>query len=714
MDGSGPWPKILRQGQPWLWGLAVALVALVVLAGAWTQTDLDGDGLEALRERQVGTDPFLADTDGDQLPDGWELDRGTDPLRSDSDGDGLPDAAELSDGTDPLAADTDGDGLTDPEELDRGTDPADPDTDGDRLADPRELELGTHPRRADSDQDGLTDSQDLLAGADPLEADTDHDTLLDAEEVQAGNQDCDGDGIPAVAEADGDDDGRPDAQEPEDQRCDPDVDDDGILDGYELNLTCITLPDCDVDGIPDGQEHTTRFDPLDPDTFDVGLLDGVSLAFEARGQAPSRDEDEDGIPDAWEGSTGLIDWGPFDPQPGQRDLLIEFIRVEGPDSASYRSMDLTPSYRRVETFFQDEGDVEVQWVETHVGLASETRPPLLPSGQASYYRDVLANASHAANPYVTSVVMNPQHNQTEILHLGVAPIRGMLAAVDYGAHTDIEFRIASNDERTTLSPFIESAIAAGHGVRGRNIQESGIDDNGRMFLAGEDWTLKWVPLWFATNPVYQTSDGFQTVFVPEAATVDHDKLSYTIAHELGHTLGLCHTDLTSCQAGLPPGSRGQLGISTMDTTTIARSELTFLEAEWDQVRTFLTCPPIRPITLLSEGAGRAAIIDAKYAITLENVLDVGTRECEVHDALDRDLDPDLSSTTYQDPHRITEADLIEDAEPYQPKAGDRAAPATVNTYQGTLAYVGLGVLVASALGTGTWALAWWARGRWRT
>ncbi len=712
-DRGGPGPPILRRGQPWLWGLAAALIVAALVAGAWTQTDLDRDGLDVLTERSHGTDPLLADSDGDGLPDGWEIDRGTDPLDRDTDGDGLHDGRELADGWDPLAADTDGDGLDDPAELEIGTDLADPDTDDDQLDDRLEGQLGTHPLRADSDEDGLTDAQDLLAGADPLDADTDHDTLPDEAEVLAGNRDCDGDGIPAVAEADGDDDARLDAQEPEDQRCEPDVDGDGVRDGHELNIACVTLTDCDVDGIPDGQERTTRYDPLDPDTFDVGLLDGISLAFEERGQAPSRDEDEDGIPDAWEGTTGLIDWGPFDPQPGQRDLLIEFLRVEGPDSSRYRSLDLTPSYRRVETFFEDEGHVEVQWVETNVGLEAERRPPLLPSGQAGYYRGVLANASHAANPYVTSVVMNPQHNQSEILHLGVAPIRGMLAAVDYGAHTTIHFRIASNDERTTLSPFLESVIAAGHEVSGPNIQASGIDANGRMFLAGQDWTLKWVPLWFSTNPVYQTTGGFQTVFVPEEATVDHGELSYTIAHELGHTLGLCHTDLTTCQAGLPSGSRGVLGISTMDRTTQDRTQLEFLEAEWDQVHTFLTCPPVRPIRLVSEEAGRQAIIDAKYEITLENVLDVGTRECQVHLALPRDLRPAASPTTYHDPHRITEDQLLQDPEPYRPHAGDQAAPAVVNSQQRTVTYAVLGGLASVLTGVGAWGAAWWARGRWQ-
>lgn len=35
--------------------------------------DTDGDGLTDDEEREIGTDPLLADTDGDALPDGWEV-----------------------------------------------------------------------------------------------------------------------------------------------------------------------------------------------------------------------------------------------------------------------------------------------------------------------------------------------------------------------------------------------------------------------------------------------------------------------------------------------------------------------------------------------------------------------------------------------------------------------------------------------------------------
>ncbi|WP_062304287.1 hypothetical protein [Demequina subtropica] len=72
------------------------------------ESDIDGDGLGALRERELGTDLITADTDGDGLDDGAELEFGTDPLLYDSDGDGISDGLEAAHALDPLAVDEDG------------------------------------------------------------------------------------------------------------------------------------------------------------------------------------------------------------------------------------------------------------------------------------------------------------------------------------------------------------------------------------------------------------------------------------------------------------------------------------------------------------------------------------------------------------------------------------------------------------------------------
>ncbi len=64
--------------------------------------DTDGDGLDDMREAQLGTNPSLADTDGDGLSDREEVDiYGTDPLNPDTDGDGFLDGEEVRGGYDP-------------------------------------------------------------------------------------------------------------------------------------------------------------------------------------------------------------------------------------------------------------------------------------------------------------------------------------------------------------------------------------------------------------------------------------------------------------------------------------------------------------------------------------------------------------------------------------------------------------------------------------
>jgi hypothetical protein len=84
----------------WAW---VCLVQGCVFA--FGDGDRDGDGLADFLERDLGTDPEVADTDGDGLSDAAEaLSVGSDPLVADSDGDGLSDGEEDALGLDPLDA----------------------------------------------------------------------------------------------------------------------------------------------------------------------------------------------------------------------------------------------------------------------------------------------------------------------------------------------------------------------------------------------------------------------------------------------------------------------------------------------------------------------------------------------------------------------------------------------------------------------------------
>lgn len=163
----------------------------LTIAGESGDADPDHDGLSNREEKQLGTNPKVADTDGDGLSDGDEVNKyHTNPLKADSDGDGLSDGDEvLKYHTDPMKADTDGDGLSDGDEvLKYHTDPLKADTDGDGLSDGDEvLKYHTDPLKADTDGDGLSDGDEVLKyHTDPLKADTDGGSVNDGVEVARG------------------------------------------------------------------------------------------------------------------------------------------------------------------------------------------------------------------------------------------------------------------------------------------------------------------------------------------------------------------------------------------------------------------------------------------------------------------------------------------------------------------------------------------------
>jgi len=134
------------------------------------------------------------------------------------------------------------------------------DTDGDGIIDVVEIEIGSDPNDADSDDDGVPDGQE----PGPC---IDYATCF---------VDTDGDGLINI--------------------LDPDSDDDGLLDGTEMGFDCMGMG-TDVQAgncIPDGDNGTTTTDPLDADTDDGGVSDG------------SEDQDLDGV----------IDNGETDPTAG--------------------------------------------------------------------------------------------------------------------------------------------------------------------------------------------------------------------------------------------------------------------------------------------------------------------------------------------------------------------------------------------------------------
>ncbi len=548
---------------------AFLVLTLLVGGGAWLGIDLDSDGLRTFEEFALNTDPVNGDTDGDGLEDGWETSRGLLPL------------------------------------------------------DP------------DQDRDGLYDGDDVRRGGRPDSSDTDLDGIADFDEA---DQDCNGNGVNAIADGDDDSDERTDGNESIDGRCNPDVDQDGLLDGQERTELCVFKTDCDDDGLTDLLENGTDFDPLDPDTFETRLADAVLWAFRERGQQPSGDLDRDGIPDGWETTAGLIDWGSFRPSANRPDLLIEILRVTGPDSNRFNDVSFDSTYQSLVNAFQAGGGITLSWVETRIQLDAEPRPPSIPSRLSEYYENILERSRYATNPYVTTLVLNPQHDQAEILHLGVAPIRGMLAAVDYGAHSSYSFRGVRLDQQgnrvvqtnvtLTMSPFVESVLQANRqdAVKAMGFQSGAILADGRYRLVAAEYKLEWDPFWFRSAPLVTWNDGKTAQLSVASRQVESQVVASTIMHELGHTLGLCHLELTECYATLSADERTRLDDSTMGPGHDS-NVLHFFSTEWQRANEYLSCPPDRPLVLIAQNANETDVLDEKYGYTLEEILSVDLRRC---------------------------------------------------------------------------------------
>lgn len=683
----------LKNRRTLLTGAAILLVLTLLGTGIWTQTDLDEDGLKTVEEWETGTDPLLTDTDGDSLGDGWETREGLNPLSRDSDNDTLTDEEELAKATNPTSSDSDDDSLDDARELRLGTDPRTSDTDGDRIEDALELGLGTDPTLSDTDGDGLTDSTEVLEGANPLDVDTDGDGILDEEEAVGGFRDCDNDGYPAIADTDDDSDFRPDHEEPAAHRCDEDVDDDGLLDGQEANPRCIDNVDCDSDGLQDGTEAESDFDRLQQDTFETGLSDSVAYAFRESGQEPSEDEDGDGIPDAWETSDGLVGWGPYEPAPGRKDLLVEFVKIGGPSLADRAY--LPPSYRQVEDFFEQDGGYNFDWTSTTVEMPAYEVPPLLPSSDSDYYRRVLEETEHSENPYVTTVVLNAHHDQRAVTHLGVAPIRSMLAAVDYGFHTTVEFSYEDCDfsgncsiQTFETSPALESLIYSDRQdvLSQYGYTWGGITTEGRYFVEAPSYTFSWEPFWFGNGRNAWVSTAYEDVY-PSATGVNvrYGILASTIVHELGHTLGLCHMENAECRAETDVDPGDSYERSTMHSESV--SGLHLLDQEWGRMSEYLTCPPTGPLRRIADGGSDSALIEAKYSYSFESELGQDIRECQNFKEVDATMEPVERSSRY-DPNypEVAETELTEEPSRFEDEPMEIESMARENDVSRTHAY----------------------------
>jgi len=335
--------------------------------------DTDNDNLTDLEEIFIyGTIPQDADSDGDNIVDGeeifiyktnplaWDSDNdsitypneygeytwpmsdydeifiyGTDPLSSDTDKDGISDSFEayIAQGNipnftnipiDPTENDTDGDGLLDGFELSlvnvssiiypyvayyivypMNSSPVLVDTDNDNLSDYDEVMIySSNANLTDSDRDNLTDYSEVAEyGTNPAFWDTDHDGLSDYYEIMQANNTTKAISLSAT-DPDVDDDLLPDGYEIEFLGTDPlnpDENNNGIIDGLEF--------DSDLDMLADGLEfyvyNTSMIGggPLDPDSDNDGLSDGAEVYY-YHTNVTNPDTDGDGIPDGAEVAVG--------------------------------------------------------------------------------------------------------------------------------------------------------------------------------------------------------------------------------------------------------------------------------------------------------------------------------------------------------------------------------------------------------------------------
>ncbi len=314
----------------------------------YKESDSDNDGISDTEEGVLDSDQdgILdyqdTDSDNDGIPDADEgtLDSDNDGILdykdTDSDNDGIPDADEsaLDSDNDGIPnykdTDSDNDGISDADEgaLDSDQDGIldyqDTDSDNDGIPDADESALDgdqdgiPNYKDTDSDNDGIPDADEGALDSDEdgipdyRDTDSDNDGVADIDE---GVLDTDNDGVPDYFDqgADEDFDGIPDIIEGTGDtdndgipnHLDIDSDNDGLVDGFEAN---ISGNDSDNDGIDDTFDIDTN--STSSDTNNDGIVDFILLLdTDNDGIANYVDVDSDGdfIPDALEATLGRID-----------------------------------------------------------------------------------------------------------------------------------------------------------------------------------------------------------------------------------------------------------------------------------------------------------------------------------------------------------------------------------------------------------------------
>lgn len=274
--------------------------------------DFDGDTISNLDEvSYYNSDPLDTDTDNDGMPDGYEVtyyfDLNFDEGGYDYDGDGLTNLGEYTAGTEPFDSDSDGDGMKDGFEVTYSLDPlsaadATDDEDTDGLNNLWEFKLGLNPQLSDSNNNGISDALE----------DRDQDGLTNISELNTHLT------LP-------------------DQ---PDTDDDGLSDGWEILYGYFALvnnetdadqtndpdDDPDSDGLLNSAEDQIGTNPNNGDTDGDGFSDPVEN--EAASSATN--------PASTPGNPGGTPGGPAAPPPPTIPVQVNFGDHSGSHSEKYR------------------------------------------------------------------------------------------------------------------------------------------------------------------------------------------------------------------------------------------------------------------------------------------------------------------------------------------------------------------------------------------
>ncbi len=262
--------------------------------------DFDNDGLTNIEEYQIDMDigyshvypmnPWFQDSDFDGMDDGWEDSYGLDPTapsdaNSNLDTDSLSNYEEYVHNTYPDDPDSDGDGMDDGWEVHwfilnpRDDTDVDSDPDGDGLTNLDEYNIHTNPNYShaadmnpvywDSDFDGMPDGWEYEQGLRAISLSPC--LLFDPTDPSDSKEDVD---LPSP-------DGLTNFMEywHHTDPLDNDTDDDGLTDGYEIEVgTCPIFYDShwdiDLDGLNFTQELMYGTNATDPDTDGDGLTDG--------------------------------------------------------------------------------------------------------------------------------------------------------------------------------------------------------------------------------------------------------------------------------------------------------------------------------------------------------------------------------------------------------------------------------------------------------